>query len=85
MTTPETINTAKSTDKAAYIKTALSPLTTGDRCDQCGAQAYGQAFFAGIETPLMFCKHHLDAHLKALRAQAIRVHDYTGALTKGSS
>jgi ribosomal protein S14 len=41
-------------------------LTTADRCDRCGAQAYVRAILpSGGE--LLFCRHHARAHAERLR------------------
>lgn len=55
-----------------------SPLLATDRCDRCGAQAYGSATFQ--DTVLLFCGHHLKKHLDALCNQADSVDDYTAVL-----
>lgn len=49
------------------MNATLTPeLTTADRCDRCGAQAYVRARLAdGLE--LHFCAHHGRAHLDKLR------------------
>ena len=48
------------------MNAALAPsLTTADRCDRCGAQAYVRArLHAGGE--LLFCAHHGREHVPAL-------------------
>jgi hypothetical protein len=46
------------------IPDPFPPLTTADRCDRCGAQAYFRyAFEAG---DLLFCKHHQKKHKSLL-------------------
>lgn len=53
-------------------------LTTADRCDRCGAQAFYAAFLAaGV---LTFCAHHGRQHMGALVEVAEEVFDGTGAL-----
>lgn len=47
-------------------------LTAQDRCDRCGAQAYHQAEIAP-DLILLFCNHHLQAHLTALVEQKVKV------------
>ncbi|KRE63209.1 hypothetical protein [Nostocoides sp. Soil756] len=49
---------------------ALAPaLSTADRCDRCGAQAYVRArLHAGGE--LLFCAHHGREHVPALADKA---------------
>lgn len=45
-----------------------------DRCDRCGAEAFGRAVMAsGVE--LLFCGHHFAQHLPALRTQALHIQD----------
>ncbi|RLV55236.1 hypothetical protein D9V41_12095 [Aeromicrobium phragmitis] len=57
----------------------LSALTTGDRCDRCGAQAYVRVeLTAGAE--LLFCAHHARQHEDKLREVAINIHDESGRL-----
>lgn len=51
-------------------------LTTADRCDRCGAQAYLRVTLAsGGE--LMFCAHHARKHEDKLKQVALRIHDET--------
>ena len=48
------------------MDTAIAPtLSATDRCDRCGARAYIRATVAG--SPLLFCAHHGQQHLPALR------------------
>ena len=61
----------------------MEPLTTADRCDRCGAQAYVRArLISGGE--LMFCAHHARQHLPRLNDVAADIHDETGRLTETS-
>lgn len=54
-------------------------LSTHDRCDRCGAQAYVKVLLeAGGE--LMFCAHHARAHQDALQGVAAEVIDETERL-----
>ena len=56
-----------------------APLTAGDRCDRCGAQAYLRVELAsGGE--LLFCAHHAREHGEALKQVAVSVHDETDKL-----
>ena len=49
------------------MTTALAPiLTTADRCDRCGAQAYVRATLH-VGGELLFCAHHGREHLPALK------------------
>jgi hypothetical protein len=52
-----------------------APLSTADRCDRCGAQAFIRAVFVGGE--LVFCGHHGRELGAALHEQALRVDDAT--------
>ena len=56
------------------MNAALAPtLTTADRCDRCGAQAYVRVVLhAGGE--LLFCAHHGREHVPALADKA-DIHD----------
>ncbi|GAB49467.1 DUF7455 domain-containing protein [Mobilicoccus pelagius] len=58
----------------------LAPaLTTADRCDRCGAQAYIRVRLeSGGE--LLFCAHHGRAHLPKLSDVAAEIQDETGRL-----
>jgi hypothetical protein len=55
------------------------PLTTRDRCDRCGAQAYLRVELAG-GSELLFCAHHSREHEHRIRSIAVSVHDETSAL-----
>ncbi|MFT0847949.1 hypothetical protein VR010_09350 [Actinomycetaceae bacterium L2_0104] len=48
-------------------------LTTADRCDACGAQAYVRVVMPYGE--LLFCGHHANQHLDKLQEAAVRVQD----------
>ena len=52
------------------------PLTTLDRCDRCGAQAYLRIMLAG-GSELLFCAHHAREHEQQIRSIAVSVHDET--------
>jgi hypothetical protein len=54
-------------------KTEFQPLTSNDRCDQCGAQAYVQVFFG--ESDLLFCAHHFKASEDTLVNNSSRIYD----------
>ena len=54
---------------------AVEPLNVADRC---GARAYMRAVL--MNGPLLFCAHHGKANLEALRAQALRIDDFTDEL-----
>ena len=56
-------------------------LTTTDRCDRCGAQAYVRALLPnGLE--LLFCAHHSRQHSSALTKVAVDIHDETDRLVR---
>ncbi len=59
-------------------------LSTADRCDRCGAQAYIRArLFSGGE--LYFCAHHGRQHLPKLSSQASEIHDETERLHEAAA
>jgi hypothetical protein len=56
------------------VETKEWVLTTADRCDSCGAQAYVQV--RGISGELMFCGHHYDtSNTDKLKSFAFEVVD----------
>jgi hypothetical protein len=55
------------------------PLTTLDRCDRCGAQAYLRIELVG-GSELLFCAHHSREHEHQIRSIAVSVHDETTEL-----
>lgn len=60
--------------------TVIDALTTADRCDRCGAQAYLRVTLnSGGE--LMFCAHHARAHSDKLKQVALKIQDETGRLS----
>ena len=57
------------------------PLTAGDRCDRCGAQAYLRVRMpSGGE--LLFCAHHGQAHEAKLREMSFDIQDERGRLVE---
>jgi len=48
-------------------------LSTSDRCDRCGSQAYVEVSLA--TGPLLFCAHHYQEFEARLRAVAVAVRD----------
>ena len=58
--------------------TAIEDLTTADRCDRCGAQAYLRVTLSAGE--LLFCAHHAKAHSDRLKQVALNIHDETDKL-----
>lgn len=66
--------------RSATLPTPSSrPLTTLDRCDRCGAQAYLRIELAG-GSELLFCAHHSREHEQQIRRIAVSVHDETSQL-----
>ncbi|MHB1172213.1 MAG: DUF7455 domain-containing protein [Lacisediminihabitans sp.] len=53
-------------------------LTTADRCDACGAQAYVRVVVTNGE--LLFCAHHSKKHQEKLSAIAHSWHDESSRL-----
>ncbi len=59
--------------------TVMEALTSADRCDRCGAQAYLRVTLpSGGE--LLFCAHHGREHSDKLKQVALRIHDETARL-----
>ncbi|MFT3861294.1 hypothetical protein [Micropruina sp.] len=58
--------------------TAVGELTTADRCDRCGAQAYLRVTLQAGE--LLFCAHHAKAHSNRIKQVALTIHDETDKL-----
>ncbi len=64
------------------MNAALAPsLSTADRCDRCGAQAYVRARLHG-GGELLFCAHHGRLHAPRLRETA-DIHDESDRLHGG--
>ncbi|MCY7364683.1 MAG: hypothetical protein LH469_05135 [Frankiaceae bacterium] len=61
-------------------QTLLAPadLSTADRCDRCGAQAFYRAVLANGD--LLFCAHHGREYSARLAEVALEVHDGTAAI-----
>lgn len=60
--------------------TLAAELTTADRCDRCGAQAYLRVTLpSGGE--LLFCAHHARAHEDKLKQVALNIQDETTKLS----
>lgn len=55
-------------------------LTTADRCDRCGAQAFVRVELSS-GTDLVFCGHHARQHETRLREIAIDYRDESDRLT----
>ncbi|WP_196716586.1 DUF7455 domain-containing protein [Actinomyces trachealis] len=58
------------------------PLTTADRCDTCGAQAYFRVVLASGE--LLFCAHHGRKNAAALERVALFIQDESARLIQES-
>lgn len=65
------------------MTTAVAPssaLTTADRCDRCGAQAYVLVrLLSGGE--LLFCAHHAKQYESGLKPLAVEIVDETNRLS----
>lgn len=55
-------------------------LTTVDRCDRCGAQAYVRVVLGASGGELLFCAHHARAVEPNLRPLSSDWHDESGRL-----
>ncbi|MBC9224871.1 hypothetical protein H9L21_08890 [Aeromicrobium senzhongii] len=55
-------------------------LTTADRCDRCGAQAFVRVELSA-GTDLMFCAHHGRQHEERLREIAVSYRDESDRLS----
>jgi len=58
------------------VTTDSPTLSTADRCDGCGAQAYVHVTLVG-GGELLFCAHHWGRHADALKDKAEQVRDET--------
>ncbi len=77
----QALPTSQVQETRATETTSRRPLTTADRCDVCGAQAFIRVVLASGE--LLFCGHHGHAHMSALERQALFVQDETSQLAAG--
>ncbi|MEE1620250.1 DUF7455 domain-containing protein [Zafaria sp. Z1313] len=59
---------------------ATRGLTSLDRCDRCGAQAYVRAVLETSGGELLFCGHHARAVESKLRPMTTRWQDETSRL-----
>ena len=67
------------------MTTLTAPMLSSlDRCDRCGAQAYVRVTLGG-GGELMFCAHHARQHEEKLRAMSASIHDETERLSGSSS
>lgn len=70
--------------KADVTAALATTLTSADRCDRCGAQAYVRArLSAGGE--LLFCAHHGRAHLAKLQDISTEIIDESDRLQAESA
>ncbi len=58
---------------------AASPLTSAERCDRCGAQAYVRATM-GSGFDLLLCAHHFHENESRLREIAVSIQDESDRL-----
>ncbi|BAW92967.1 hypothetical protein CHIBA101_1102 [Actinomyces sp. Chiba101] len=58
------------------------PLTSADRCDACGAQAWMRVVLVSGE--LLFCAHHGREHSRALAGRALFIQDESSRLAEGA-
>ncbi|MDU0349199.1 hypothetical protein [Actinomyces sp. MRS3W] len=83
-TSPSLTETAAAPEQAPVSTTTdTRPLTTADRCDLCGAQAYLRVVLASGE--LLFCAHHGRSHREALEQQALFIQDESDRLTRADA
>ncbi|WP_456696135.1 DUF7455 domain-containing protein [Aeromicrobium sp. P5_D10] len=67
------------------VTTLTAPMLSSlDRCDRCGAQAYVRATLGG-GGELMFCAHHARQHEDKLRELSALIHDESERLSPTSS
>ncbi|MCL3818556.1 DUF7455 domain-containing protein [Aeromicrobium wangtongii] len=63
------------------VTTLTAPkLSSLDRCDRCGAQAFVRVTLGG-GGELMFCAHHARQHEQKLREMSASIHDETDRLS----
>ncbi|WP_026926872.1 DUF7455 domain-containing protein [Granulicoccus phenolivorans] len=55
-------------------------LTTADRCDRCGAQAYVRVTLDG-GGELLFCAHHSRQHSDKIKQVALKIQDETAKIS----
>ncbi len=64
-------------------QTITSPqLTTLDRCDRCGAQAYVRVVLESSGGELLFCGHHARAVEATLKPKSSEWYDETSRLNE---
>ena len=55
--------------------TSIGTLVLADRCDHCGAQAFGSAQLPNAAHPLLFCAHHFTRYETKLRELGAKMVD----------
>ncbi|MEY4296204.1 MAG: hypothetical protein RL016_50 [Actinomycetota bacterium] len=65
-------------EDAQTLTEEAEALTTADRCDSCGAQAYVRVRLVSGE--LLFCSHHANENRERLEPIALDWHDETDKL-----
>ncbi|MDE2591533.1 MAG: hypothetical protein KGL41_01590 [Actinomycetales bacterium] len=68
----------ENTENTATLVEEAPALTTADRCDSCGAQAYVRVLLESGE--LLFCRHHANENRERLAPIALDWHDETEKL-----
>ena len=64
----------ESTATLTRLESGTQPeLTALDRCDVCGARAWVRVCMPSGQ--LLFCAHHANQHMPALRTQAVSIQD----------
>jgi hypothetical protein len=74
----ETQEVTTSEQEVVSNDSQTAPLTAGDRCDSCGAQAYVRATLVFGE--LLFCLHHATLNKEALATNTVHWHDESDKL-----
>jgi hypothetical protein len=63
---------------------ATVTLSSADRCDRCGAQAYVRVLLPS-RLELLLCAHHNREHARALAEIAVEIQDETRRLTRAAA
>jgi hypothetical protein len=63
-------------ESATQTRARIWRLTSTDRCDRCGAQAYVRVLLPS-RLELLFCAHHNRQYASALANIAVEIHDET--------
>ena len=67
---------------ASGVPGSAGPMSAGQRCDRCGAQAYVRAILPSYRE-LLFCVHHYRQHAPVLASVAVEIRDETERLAQG--